>query len=65
MKTRRRAQCLICGVRMVGATTPFCRWEAKKHKVKLVPMRLRPHIYVWVLEHRGPEGISIGRFEAI
>lgn len=50
---------------MVGSTTPFCRWEAKKHKVDLVPLRLRPHMWAWVREHRGPEGISIGRFEPI
>jgi hypothetical protein len=63
--TRRKAQCLMCGVRLVAATTPFCRWEAKKHKVALVPMRLRPHIWAWVREHRDENGISIGNFETL
>jgi hypothetical protein len=62
---RRKAQCSMCGVRMVGAKTPFCRTEAKLYKLNLIPMKLTPHRWAWVREVRDGHGVSIGRFELL
>ena len=63
--TRRKVQCLMCGVRIAASRSAFCRIEAKAHKVELVPMRLRPHLWAWVREHRSKEGITIGNFQPL
>lgn len=65
MKIRRKAQCLICGVRLAGAKTPFCRTEAKLYQMELVPMKLKPHRWAWVREVSDGDRGSIGRFEPI
>jgi hypothetical protein len=64
-RIRRIAQCLMCGVRIGGAKSAFCRIEAKNHKVELVPMKLRPHMWAWVREMLDEHGITIGHFEPL
>lgn len=64
-KTRRKAQCLLCGMRIGGAKSAFCNVDAKIHSVKFVIKRRTVHRWVWVREVSLPEGKSIGNFEAI
>lgn len=64
-KVKRICQCMMCGIRIAGSKSPFCRVEAKTYGVKLVPMKLTPHRWVWARQVRTSKGVSMEGLEFI
>jgi len=65
MKVKRVAQCLMCGIRIAAAKSAFCRVDCKRHNVKLMLPKLKPHRWVWARQVRDSEFSSTGNFELI
>lgn len=67
MKIRRKAQCLLCGLRLGAIRSPFCKVDVKCLAPKMEPMIKghKIHRLAWVREVRDGMGVSIGRIELI
>lgn len=64
-KTKRIAQCLMCGIRIAAAKSPFCIVDSKRFNQPLMLRKHSIHRWVWARQVRTEEGVSAGAFELI
>lgn len=64
-KTKRMAQCMICGIRIGAAKSAFCRVDMQRHGVNIMFNRLKVHRWVWARTVWMNGGVSGGGFEFI